>query len=634
MFGLFRREGLAQAGKVEAERWTLPPEEARGPAGPIGEIGATEETRANGEEPESRVDREFLTASEPDTQATSSPDGSAECGQEDEQSACHSKEAEVAAGVSGGDSNLAGLTGTVTQPSEGDDLGEELTGATEASNAFRAGSEGFLPDAVSEIVGPPKLAGPRRKRKGRRLEPPGQATTRQSFTPEKRLLLLDTWRRSGLPAKDFAGLVGVSQTTLYKWKQQFERHGPEGLLDRARRKRRGSRLPELTKRTILMVKESHPEWGCQRISDLLVRGPALAASPSAVAGVLHEAGYELVEEPTRRHPPKVRRFERAKANQLWQTDLFTFVLKRQNRRVYLVGFLDDYSRFVVSYGLHASQSTALVLEVLEAGIACYGPPEEILTDNGPQYVTWRGKSRFTRLLEKRGIRQIVARPKRPQTLGKIERFWGTMWREFLEGAVFLDLEDARVRIGHFIDYYNFQRPHRGIDGLVPADRFFGAGSDVLRTLKERVAAHALELARHGKPKSPFYVTGQVDGQSFSVHAEGQRLILRRAGQQREEIELAGAAADRSQPSGSPAEDRPCDPTPQEPSNTVPEPLCPDGSPNSLAGEPACAPPRAPGESGLDEGALAEDGPLPKESSCHEDLEEGDDATERAGGDEA
>jgi hypothetical protein len=39
------------------------------------------------------------------------------------------------------------------------------------------------------------------------------------------------------------------------------------------------------------------------------------------------------------------------------------VLKRQNRRVYLVAFLDDNSRFLVGYGLHASQSSALVLEV-------------------------------------------------------------------------------------------------------------------------------------------------------------------------------------------------------------------------------------------------------------------------------
>jgi hypothetical protein len=34
-------------------------------------------------------------------------------------------------------------------------------------------------------------------------------------------------------------------------------------------------------------------------------------------------------------------------NQLWQTDLFTFMLKRQNRRAFLVAFMDDHSRFIV-----------------------------------------------------------------------------------------------------------------------------------------------------------------------------------------------------------------------------------------------------------------------------------------------
>ena len=232
-----------------------------------------------------------------------------------------------------------------------------------------------------------------------------------------------------------------------------------------------------------MLKTTHPDWGCQRISDMLLRGPALPASAGAVARVLHEAGYQMDEEPTRPHPPQVRSFERAKPNQLWQTDLFTFVLKRQNRRVYLTAFMDDHSRFITGYGLHASQSSALVLEVLRAAIAAYGLPAEILTDNGSQYVTWRGKSQFTRELEKRGIKQIVARPRRPQTLGKIERFWGSLWRECVESAVFLDLADARQRIGLYIDYYNLQRPHQGIGGLVPADRFFYAAPEVLKTLK-------------------------------------------------------------------------------------------------------------------------------------------------------
>lgn len=398
---------------------------------------------------------------------------------------------------------------------------------------------------------PRELRAPSPRPQGRRLARPSDAERKRSFTPEQRLLLLDSWQRSGLPAGDFAALVGISKHTLYLWKKQFDELGPAGLLEQQRGAPRGSRVSEVTKRTILMLKTSHPEWGCQRISDMLARGPGLPACATTVSRILHEAGYEVVDEPTRPHPDQVRRFERAKPNELWQTDLFTFVLKRQNRRVYLVAFLDDHSRFVVSYGLHASCSTGLVIETLEAGISSFGPPVEVLTDNGPQYVTWRGKSQFTKRLEQRGIRQLVARPRRPQTLGKIERFWGTLWREFLETAVFADLGEARTRIGHFIDYFNFQRTHSGIDGLVPADRFFGAATEVARTLKERVAANALDLARHGQPPAPFYVTGHMQGQPFSVHAEGPRLILTRPGEARREVELVApppqAAAPRDLP---------------------------------------------------------------------------------------
>jgi transposase InsO family protein len=408
------------------------------------------------------------------------------------------------------------------------------------------------------------------------LQKPAAPST--PLTAEQRLLLLDTWQRSGLPAGDFAPLVGLSKHTLYAWKKKFDQQGPAGLLDRPRGGLTGSRLPELTRRTILMLKQSNPDWGCQRISDMLLRGPALPASPTAVARVLHEAGYELEEVATRPHPDHVRRFERARPNQLWQTDLFTFVLKRQNRRVYLVAFMDDHSRFLVGYGLHASQSSALVLEVLRAALTSYGPPQEILTDNGSQYVTWRGKSAFAKELDSRGIQHIVARPRHPQTLGKKERFWGTLWRECVERAVFVDLGDAQRRIGLFIDHYNFQRPHQGIDGLVPADRFFGAAPEVRRTLEARLAQNALELARDGLPQAPFYLTGQVGGQPFSMHAEGQRMILTAAAG-RQEIDLV--------PPPAPAA-----------AATWPEPLCPtaqgDGLPDD-AGDPA------PGTSPLDEG---------------------------------
>jgi transposase InsO family protein len=415
---------------------------------------------------------------------------------------------------------------------------------------------------------------------GRRLVK--KDTKAAALTPQERLLLLDTWQRSGLPARDFGAMVGLSKHTLYAWKSKFDSQGPAGLMDQPRGRTAGSRLPDLTRRTILMLKQANPNWGCQRISDMLARGPALPASASAVAQVLHDAGYQLEEVTSRPHPDKVRHFERAQPNQLWQTDLFTFILKRQNRRVYLVAFMDDHSRFITGYGLHASQSSALVLEVLRAALTSYGTPQEILTDNGSQYVTWRGKSVFTRELAKRGIKQVVAAPRRPQTLGKIERFWGTLWRECIESAIFVDLGDAQRRIGLFIDHYNFQRPHQGIDGLAPADRFFGAASEVKKTLQARVAANALELARHGVPKAPFYLTGQVGGQPFSVHAEGERVILTRAEGERQEVDLVP-------PQVAPA------------ASELPLPVCPVGEVTGLGTMEASAEPPAPGAAPLDEG---------------------------------
>ena len=114
---------------------------------------------------------------------------------------------------------------------------------------------------------------------------------------------------------------------------------------------------------------------------------------------------------------------------------------------------------------------------------------------------------------------------------------------------------------------------------MPADRFFGAAPEVRRTLAARVAANALELARQGLPKAPFYLTGQVGGQPFSVHAEGERVILTGAQGERQEVDLVPPAADS---------------TPQ-----LPEPICPLGQVVGLGMDAAQAEPPLPGQSAVD-----------------------------------
>ena len=84
---------------------------------------------------------------------------------------------------------------------------------------------------------------------GRPTRPRGRRLTRPelekiaALTPQQRLAILDCWQRSGLPAKDFAPLVGVSRHTLYAWKQRFQRLGTAGFLDQPRRTRREAGFP-------------------------------------------------------------------------------------------------------------------------------------------------------------------------------------------------------------------------------------------------------------------------------------------------------------------------------------------------------------------------------------------------------
>jgi transposase InsO family protein len=386
------------------------------------------------------------------------------------------------------------------------------------------------------------------------LQSSPQDSPGSSMSPEDRLLVLETWARSKLTAKEFSRIVNLSPQRLGAWKRRFEKFGPAGLEDAKKGAPKGSRLPEPTRRAILLMKENHPEWGVDRIHDMLLRTDGFKASAGAVTRVLKEEGYEPEYLPTKRHPDKVRRFERARPNQMWQSDLFTFTLALYSRRVYVVAFMDDRSRFVTGHGVSAASSAGFVKDVFRTAVSCFGAPEEVLTDRGPQYHSWRGKSQFAKLLEGLGIKQILSRPRHPQTLGKVERFWKTLWQECLKENKPKDLDEARERIGYFMDFYNFRRTHQGLDGLVPADVFFSAESEVRQSLEDRVAENALELAKHGRPRKPFYLTGRVGDQSVSLHAEGEKVVLTNEDGTREEVDLSatgrraedGAAVDHAE----------------------------------------------------------------------------------------
>ena len=129
-------------------------------------------------------------------------------------------------------------------------------------------------------------------------------------------------------------------------------------------------------------------------------------------------------------------------------------------------------------------------------------------------------------LKKDRIHHIKSQPHHPMTLGKIERFWKTIFLEFLSRAQFESFEDAVERIRQWVKYYNHKRPHQGIGGLCPADRYFEIQSELRKTIEQGIQENLLEMALRGKPRLPFYMVGRMEGQSVVLAGgKGQAAVV-------------------------------------------------------------------------------------------------------------
>jgi transposase InsO family protein len=329
--------------------------------------------------------------------------------------------------------------------------------------------------------------------------------------------------------------LNVSKSSLGLWLQAYRLGGEAGLQPAAPGPRR-ARLPAPITDKLIELKREHPTFGVKRISQLLRRWFFLPASPETVRQRLQEARLMAHSPPRKqRNLTRPRFFERATPNQMWQTDIFTFRLG--GRYAYLIAFMDDYSRFLVGADLFRSPTAQAVIEVYRVAAGEFQPPKEMLTDNGRQYTSWRGTSRFEAELKKDRVAHFKSRPHHPMTLGKVERFWETIWQEFLCRAQFDSFEAARERIKLWIKYYNHKRPHQGIEGLCPADRFFEIQTQLRSTIEAGIQENLLELALRGKPQAPFYMVGRMDGQSVVLRAEKGKLKLSVSDQQNHEQEL-------------------------------------------------------------------------------------------------
>jgi putative transposase len=372
------------------------------------------------------------------------------------------------------------------------------------------------------------LLKPRSGQKGGLVIRPKQKSPKSQHGPDFRVEVVKTSLEKNLSVKEARKLYGVGSSTWYTWKRIYSEEGEEALRKYGESQKRGKKaLPpavqEKLREHALEVKRKFPYFGVLRVWKWLLRTAFLPVSFRQVRSTLAEA--DLIAKPVKkkRKPRKPRGFERVKPNDLWATDITEFQLAG-GMTVYVIAFIDDHSRYIVSWGIYAGCSGELVLEVLRKGIGVYGRPNDMLSDHGPQFWVRRGKTQFQKFLQREDITDIKAST--PEGNGKIEAFWASMKEEFVEATKRKgDLEEVRDRLAHWMNFYNFQRPHGEID-CTPAERYFQYQEAMKAEIQKRIRKNELELALSKTPPSQILGGTALGQDKVEVRKEDGQFIVR------------------------------------------------------------------------------------------------------------
>ena len=306
--------------------------------------------------------------------------------------------------------------------------------------------------------------------------------TTQSFTQAQKLTTLKSAESVGIKAA--AKIAGVHYTTVYDWRNLLARLGEEGFLAyQPSHPGRGEKTisPE-QEAAVLECWKSNPGFGPGQVRGQLRRA-GITISIRSVRRLMKANGYRL--QGKRSKNVNIQRFEASRPLELAQMDILEFFINKA--KVYLILLIDDFSRFILGWRLLDETSVDAVIGVVEDAVTRYGKMEELLTDRGFVFYSWRGINRFEKYLEAERIDHTHAKPHHPQTLGKVEACNRRIKQELIAQQPFSNLHETRTAIERWVDHFNYQRTHQGIGGfLVPAERFHGQAKAALSAMDKGI----------------------------------------------------------------------------------------------------------------------------------------------------
>jgi len=267
------------------------------------------------------------------------------------------------------------------------------------------------------------------------------------------------WEASEISLASQVELLGISRSSLY-----YEPVGP-------------SEKEIAIKRRIDEIYTQHPIYGSRRMTAVLCREGREISRPTVqqymremeIAGIAPGPNTSCPSPEHKVYPYLLRGLKICRLNQVWGIDI-TYIRLRAGW-MYLVAILDWFSRFVLAWELDQTLELPFVLLAVERAMTI-GRPEIWNSDQGSHFTS----PQHTQKLLSAQIQ--ISMDGRGRAMDNI--FTERLWRSVKYEEVYLHDYDspreARQGIEHYLNFYNYERPHQSLDYSTPAEVHFQTNS--------------------------------------------------------------------------------------------------------------------------------------------------------------
>jgi transposase InsO family protein len=279
-------------------------------------------------------------------------------------------------------------------------------------------------------------------------------------------------------AKEFYSAHHLDRRVFLKYYNRYRQSGrPEDLLPRKRGPRWKTRrcIPYIEQKVVTQRHQGLNRYEIHRVLQKTLKDHT--PSPSGIYNILRRHNLNRLK-------PKMkeakRRIIKEKAGELGHIDthyLSKDLVVTDRKRRYLVCVVDSCTRIAWAELVSDIRALTVMFSVLRMfniiDVNFNIQFQEVLTDNGPEFGPKKSQAKhehpFQRMLMELNIKHRNTRPYRPQTNGKVERFWRTLNEDLLEETTFETENEFKKELEQYLYYYNHERPHQALNGKTPAE---------------------------------------------------------------------------------------------------------------------------------------------------------------------